>query len=115
MKLTTIRKLIAKCNLTILAAGVCICICIVACLWLINVGPSVTTTGTAAGAEEPSFIVGTAVERDYSPEEEHESNGPEGSAGVPMQRLSRVELGLAMAILLCSWRWCASKAPVRHG
>lgn len=50
-----------------------------------------------------------AVERDYSPEEEHESNGPEGSAGSPMERLPIIYLGAAVISIVCFWRLAAKQ------
>lgn len=57
-----------------------------------------------------SLESGTAIERDYSPEEEHESNGPAGSTGPGMERLSLIELGCAAALLLCTWKVCAAQS-----
>jgi hypothetical protein len=58
---------------------------------------------------------GAAAERDYSPEEDHESNGPEGSAGSPMERLPIVYWGAAAIILICVWRLSAEERKASKG
>jgi hypothetical protein len=42
---------------------------------------------------------GGELERNHSLEEKHESNGPEGSAGVPMQRISLTGFVAVVAVM----------------
>jgi hypothetical protein len=91
-----------------LSAAIGICVSAILAERTLASGP-VISTGNA------DSIAGTAIEQDYSPEEEHESNGPEGSAGVPMEHLPVVDLVFAGAVLLGTWRLCAAQAPRRGG
>lgn len=60
---------------------------------------SMTGSGERVGPIESQ-----EVDRGNSREEEHESNGPAGSAGVPMQGLPLVGILLAVVVLGITWQ-----------
>ena len=47
--------------------------------------------------------------------EAHESNGPEGTGGVPMQRMSRSQLGLVLVIMAAGGGLATLIKPERQG
>lgn len=83
---------------------------LIAWLWLGAIFPVGASFGKPFVHQIPVLVRGAGLERNHGLEEEHESNGPEGSAGVPMERMSVVELGLALAVLLGMAGWVAITA-----
>lgn len=61
--------------------------------------PTLTRTSVEAGPDSEEWLGESAS----SLEIEHESNGPEGAPGVPMQRGSVKQIALAVGIILACW------------
>lgn len=59
-------------------------------------------TTAESKAHMPASLVASQESADSQANDillEHESNGPEGASGIPMQRMSPTEIGLALGIL----------------
>jgi hypothetical protein len=70
-----------------------------------------SASGVSSGYIPSSETIGSQDALESDREEEHESNGPEGTPGKPMKRLSAKGILLAVAVLLASasLAWQAEK------